>query len=143
MKTTSACDFPSLTVKITYPTGWMRFACEWAFPNWTKDDVEKMFRVLRDSSRTFGYAVSNSTVIQDLRDWLEKAEVAAGAALLRARETMAAHRVPLEGLKKRTEIYRNAKELNESLECDVKLNRHQLERIQDRRKLFEIYFGEV
>lgn len=134
----SGCKFPELTVKITHPTGWLRVHVHKFIPEATKDDTEKMFKILR----MFNRCGELDNVVEDLRDWLPMAVVRAQAALLRAREDYQEHHVSLEGLRKRTEKYRNAKELNESLESEVKRMEKLVERMQDRKKLFEAYFGE-
>ena len=138
MKTTSACDFTPLDVKITYPTGYMNIRCHLFFPDGTKQGAEFVFRLLRKNA----YHQLNSYVIESLKDWFARAETEARAAWMKASRNYVNGWKLTDGLSKRGEKYKEIKAENERLTHELKKAKDLSVKMQDRRKLFESYFGE-
>jgi hypothetical protein len=129
--------FPELTVKIRYPTGYMNVCCHVFFPDCTKAEAVKVFRLLRKFQ---WFNEQNEIAVNAFRVWFEQAELKAQTAHLAALENQKNHAVSLDGKRKRTEAYRTANELNKSLAYDVKQREKLLFHIQDEKKLFQDFF---
>lgn len=138
MTTDWVSKFPALTVKITYPTGWMRVHCQKFFPDGTKEDAEKLYKTFRK----FLWFGENQYQLDELRDWMTRAEVTAQAIWHEASQEYVSGWRLTDGLSRRSEQYKKIKRENERLTDTVKKAKNLSIRMQERRKLFESYFGE-
>lgn len=137
MKTTWGCNFTPLEVTIHYPTGWMRIRCHLFFPDGTKRGAEQAFRLLHNNAP---YQM-NRFVIEDLRQWFPRAEAEAQAAWMRAsQDYVNGWKLP-DGLSRRCEKYKQIRAENERLSRALRKAKALSLRMQDRKRLFESYFG--
>ena len=139
MTTDWVSKFPALTVKITYPTGWMHVRCQKFFLECTKEDAEKLFKLLR----RFQFEYENRDRIFELHAWLIQAEITAQAIWHEASQEYVNGWRLTDGLRKRSEQYKKIKQNNDRLTDQVKKAKKLSIRMQERRILFESYFDDT